>query len=550
MIQYKIAINNPEQHFIQFDMSFVVKDKDEVRLQLPVWRPGRYELGYFAKNIRKFQVGDENNVALPYEKVGHIEWLIRTAGVKRVTVSYEYFANELNAGSTYLDEKQLYINPVNCFFYLPDFAPHQYDVNFALPKNYKMACSLKKNGDHGLKAKDHWELFDSPLIASPSWQKKSYEVSGCKFHILFQGICKPDWKRIIDDFEKFTKKQIQCFGGFPVKEYWYLVQMPSYRHYHGVEHEKSTVIALGPGYSLMTEPVYDNFLGVCSHELYHTWNVKNIKPREFSPYDFSKENYNRVGYIIEGVTTYMGDKMLWKSGVKSEAWFLNEMANKYKRHMWNDGRNNHSVRESSFDTWLDGYVAGIPGRKVSIYTEGALLAFIMDIEIQTMTDGKKSLDTVMKLLYKKFGSSAMGYEEDDFWIIVEKVAGKSMRSMYNHFHNKGVSYDKKLKATLKKVGLKVLEDNSDILRSGYGLIVDEKNKVVKVHPKSMAMKLGVSADDVILAVNGHVIDGNLAHWIAFYGQDASLEFILNAQGLVKKINCKKSKSLFVNYLIG
>ncbi|MFT4662546.1 MAG: putative metalloprotease with PDZ domain [Patiriisocius sp.] len=549
MIKYKISVKNPAQHFIQFEMSIDVKDQNELLIQLPVWRPGRYELGNFAKNVKGFGVTDQGGKKLKYEKTAHSSWLISCKNASLIIVHYQYFANELNAGSTYLNEDQLYINPVNCFFYVPEMVPHKYELQFELPKKYKIASTLKKIGAHGLKSKDHFELFDSPLIASDNWQRKTYVVDKINFHVMFQGVCKPDWKRILADFEQFTRKQIQCFGSFPVNEYWFYVQTPSYRKYHGVEHEKSTVIALGPGYDLMTDKVYNDLLGVCSHELYHTWNVKNIKPIEFTPFDFSKENYNRIGFVIEGVTTYMGDKMLWKSGVKNDDWFRNEMSTQFQRHMWNEGRFNHSVKDSSYDTWLDGYVAGIPGRKVSIYTEGALLALILDIEIQDKTKGKKSLDSVMKVLYKKFGSAEIGYREKDFWDISERVYGGSLSSFYNNFHNNAVSYEKRLKAALKKLNWKVVEDNSMITRACYGLIVDDKSNIQKVHSMSDASSKGIAEGDKIIAINDHVVNGNLTNWITFYNDENKITLLLESSGKLKKVILKKSKSLYAEYRI-
>ncbi len=547
---YKVSIQNPSQHFIQFEFESEVEQNDQLLLQLPTWRPGRYELGYFAKNIRNFQVNDKNGKSVIYEKIGHSQWLIHSKNKTKIIVRYQYYANELNAGSTFLNEEQLYINPVNCFCYKPEATKCSYSIDFSLPKDYSLVCSLKKRTKTTLLAKDHWELFDSPLIASSSWEKKTYEVKGVKFHIVFQGAIKPDWDTILKDFKQFTQKQIQCFGGFPVKEYWFLVQMPSYPAYHGVEHERSTVIALGPGYKLMSPVLYDRFLGICSHELYHTWNVKNIKPAEFSPYDFSKENYNRIGYIIEGITTYMGDKMLWKAGVRSEAWFRDKLVAQYQRHMWNEGRFNHSVRDSSFDTWLDGYVAGIPGRKVSIYTEGALLAFILDVELLRNSKNKKSLDTVMKEMYKSFGGSNNGYLEKDFWSIVQKVHGKPLDDLFDNFHKKAVSYDSKFNAALKKMRWKLLIDESDVEKALYGLIAEPNSSVIaKIHPQSDAYNKGLSVGDKIIAVNGHVLNNDLADWILFYKDQRSIMLHFESNGMLNELMVNKKGNLYCNYRI-
>ena len=141
----------------------------------------------------------------------------------------------------------------------------------------------------------------------------------------------------------------------------------------------NTVISLGPGEELMSQKMYASLLGVSSHELYHTWNVKQIRPKELLPYDYTKENYSRMGYLYEGVTTYMGDLYLKRSDVFSDEAFFKTQEENLQKHFHNGGRHNLSVADSSFDTWLDGYVMGVPNRKVSIYTEGALCAFMLDV---------------------------------------------------------------------------------------------------------------------------------------------------------------------------
>ena len=134
--------------------------------------------------------------------------------------------------------------------------------------------------------------------------EKTYEVDGYNFHLWFNDLLNIQWDKIIQDFEKFTKKQIEDFGEFPVKDFHFLIQTPNYPLYHGVEHLKSTVIALGPKYDVFGV-LYSELLGVSSHELYHVWNVKSIHPSKMRPYDFQCENYSKLGYVYEGVTTYM-----------------------------------------------------------------------------------------------------------------------------------------------------------------------------------------------------------------------------------------------------
>lgn len=392
-MRYQISYHNPHRHLI--DIQFTVSDvaTDELLVQLPAWRPGRYELGNFAQNIKTFQPKNPKGKTLKFQKVAKDLWKIFTEGSKSVTIHYSYFANELNAGSTFLNENQLYVNPVNCLLYVPQRMNEKCTLELKIPKNYQVATGLTSEGRNSFSAKDFHELADCPFITSASFSKKTYGVAKTLFHIWFQGEIQPEWKKIISDFEKFTQAQFDLFGSFPFNEYHFLFQILPTPFYHGVEHTNSTVIALGPSYAVLNKG-YQDFIGVSSHELFHAWNVKTIRPVEMMPYDYSKENYSRLGYVSEGVTTYYGDVMLLRSKVFTEQQYMQEFNKMLERHFGNAGRTNLSVADSSFDTWLDGYKQGVPGRKSSIYVEGALCAFMLDINIRKITKNKRSLADV------------------------------------------------------------------------------------------------------------------------------------------------------------
>src|SRR5437762_8327636 len=177
----------------------------------------------------------------------------------------------------------------------------------------------------------------------------------------------------------------------------------------------------------MKEEFYVDFIGVVSHELFHVWNVKTIRPAEMTPYDYTKENYSRLGFVYEGVTTYYGDLFLVRSGVYSISQFFAELNVRIQKHFDNYGRFNLSVADSSFDTWLDGYTPGIPNRKTSIYDEGCLIALMTDLLIRRYTQNKKSLDDVMKTLYFDFAKLHHGYAEHDYTKVVENTGERSFK---------------------------------------------------------------------------------------------------------------------------
>ena len=512
MINYKISYNNPHRHFVDFEMKADTNGAKKMLFQLASWRPGRYELANFSQNIQKWEVYDEKKNPLNFRKITKDLWEVDTNSANDITITYNFYANQLDAGSCYLDEHQLYLNPVHCMFYIVDRMEEEYQLKMQIPANYKIASSMLQDNNI-LSVKGYDLLVESPIICSDSLQHGSYDIDGITFHLWFQGACKPDWKKLKKDFSAFTKSQIKYFGSFPVDEYHYFFQITPYRSYHGVEHTKNTVLLLGPGNEIMGKR-YEDLLGVCSHELYHTWNIKAIRPVEMYPYDYTKENYFKTGFVAEGVTTYMGDLMLYNSGVFNWEEFVKTQNQNLERHLMNYGRYNLSVADSGFDSWLDGYKLGAPNRKTSIYPDAALCMLMIDLEIIRNTNGKNSLHSVMKALYESFALKDKGYCEDDFRNICVKYGGLKVAEIFeNHIYGTE-DYISTLKTALEVVGLELNEKNNPNLTAQYfGFIaIKESGKFIikKVEPNSETDKKAIAPEDEIKKIDGEEIKGKIS----------------------------------------
>jgi predicted metalloprotease with PDZ domain len=512
MIKYNISYKNPHKHLIDFELTTSTKNKEKLQFQLSAWRPGRYELADFAQNIINWQAYNEKDEKLSFKKITKDLWEVECKNCNELKIIYNFYANQLDAGACYLDEHQLYINPVHCMFYITDRINDEYHLKMNLPKNYTIASSMLQVGNV-LKVKGYDLLAESPIICSDSLQHDSYSVSGITFNLWFQGKCQPNWKKLKKDFTAFTKSQINHFGGFPVDEYHYFFQITPFRSYHGVEHTKNTVLLLGPGNEIMDKR-YEDLLGVCSHELYHTWNIKAIRPIEMYPYDYTKENYFRTGFVAEGVTTYMGDLMLYNSGVFNWNEFVKTQNQNLERHLMNYGRFNLSVADSGFDNWLDGYKLGAPNRKTSIYPDAALCMLMVDIEIIKNSNGKSSLHSVMKELYKEFALKSRGYSENDFQNICVKYGGEKVKEIFkNHIYGTN-NYVPSLETALDLVGLQLKEKkNANLSAQYFGFVAIKENErliIKKVEPDSEADQNEIAVEDEITEINGIKIKNNFS----------------------------------------
>lgn len=507
MNHYFFSYENPHKHFVDINFTVETRGENQITFQLPSWRPGRYELGNFSKNVQKWAAFDENGNQLPHRKITKDCWAVQTEGAEKVTITYNYYANKLDAGSTYLDEKQLYINPINCCLYIVGREMENCTIELDIPSDYQIAGGLKKEGNT-LFADNFDQLVECPFIASNSLQHDSYEVDGIPFHLWFQGPCNPPFEKLKQDFTAFTKEQINCFGGFPTEEYHFLFQITPYKSYHGVEHTNSTVILLGSEEDVFDKR-YEDLLGISSHELYHTWNIKSIRPIEMLPYDYTKENYSKLGYVAEGVTTYMGDIMLYRPRVFEWKNFVKTQNENLKRHFENEGRHNLSVADSSFDTWLDGYELGIPNRKTSIYTEGALNMLMIDLNIIAHSEGKYSLHDVMKELYHNFALKRKGYTEEDFQALCVEKGGLEVDKIFNKHIYGTEDYTNSLKEALNIVGLQLEEQKNPSLSARYFgfMTAKEEGKTIikKIQLNSISDKNGIAVEDEVLSVNGKSI---------------------------------------------
>ncbi len=483
-LKYHFSCTNPASQFIQIDLQISCAADQEITLQLPSWRPGRYQIADYAQNIRHFKITDFSQQSVNFEKTSKNTWCFSGQKDQSYSVSYQYYAAKMDAGSCWVDDSQMYLNFVNCCMEILGFPELRFTLTFDLPTGFSIATTLPTNSDNEFEAANFQELADSSFLASINLTHWEYTLNEVKFNCWFNGEIHFSKEQFLSNFSNFTRRQIEDFGEFPESEYHFIFQLLPYPHYHGVEHKKGTVITFGTAESL-TEPIHmEELLGVSSHELYHAWNVCRIRPVEFSPYDFSRETYTKAGWIMEGITTYMGDLYLLKSKVYSLETYLKHLEKIINRENLNLGWRNYNILESSMDLWLDGYQAGIPDRKVNIYSHGALICLCLDLML--LKADNTSMCGVMKQAWEKFGVPNRGFSLTTFWDLVLKEG--SNKEELDEFYSDFISGNKNLlvKVTelLPEIGLELIqEQNSEILAAKAGILTSD-GKIVKIHPES------------------------------------------------------------------
>lgn len=501
MIDCHISFPNPLTHLLHIELKFEVSNETSLDFILPSWRPGRYELAPFVENIQRFEVTNELSQSLEWEKTRPNIWTVQTNNTAEITVRYQYYANKMDAGNSMLDDRQIYINFINCIFYTHHHGNDEINLTLDIPKDYRISCSLSQADNGQFKANNYQHLVDAPLLASPDLKVLNYKVNEYCFSIAILGDCPFPDDKIVNDFKKFSESQIAAMGGFPTKQYDFIVQSLDYTHYHGVEHQNSTVLVLGPNDEANKNSYYEKLMGVASHELFHTWNVTRIRPKEMSPYNFDSETMTKTGFVTEGFTTYYGDLFLIQSGVYNQDEYFKEVNTLLSRHFENYGRHESSLIQSSQNLWVDGYKNLFPSKKVSIYVKGALCSLILDLTIRKNTNGQSALIDVIKTLYEKYTFQQGGYTQEQVYEKLIRIGDDSIKPLLHSLYGTTESLDAYLTDALSYIGCELLpKPHTNELTSKLG-IRWQGNKITEIAPGSHTEKY-LSVGDEILKING------------------------------------------------
>ncbi len=454
---YQIQSHPSKEHFLHLEWTFVAEHTGNLELHLPIWRPGRYQAQHFAKNIPAvYQLLDGENYALR-KKAGSI-WEINVEKGKRIHISWDYFAQQEDAGGSVVDKELLYINFITCCLYVPGQEDLDVEVQIRYPKDWPYLTALESSLGQSFIAKNYRELVDSPFLAAPELTVFEWEVDGKPFRA---GGLDPLFsinQKVLKAYQTFSDFQIQYMGTFPVESYTFMHWICPKPFYHGVEHTKCTMIVLGAP----ERDLYEDLIGVASHELFHVWNICTIRPAELLPYQYGKEVIFSTGGVVEGITTYLGDWFLFGCGVWNAEEYVAGLQGNLKLYFEREAESAQSLLESSIDLWLDGYGQALPGKRVSIYYKGALVALALDLLIRKKFDHQRSIREVMVKMNQQFGQLKKGYQLQDFYSICEEVYEGDLRLWFKKWMESNEDCGKEIKELLAFVGLEFVWEDAKV----------------------------------------------------------------------------------------
>lgn len=546
---YRIESIEPNLHTYLITVTVQNPDaKPTIDFILPAWRPGRYQIQNYAANVQEFKA-KSGDTALAFEKIDKQTWRVYTNGKTSVTVQYKYYAGgQLDAGNSYVGRDEIYFNGSNLFVYTQDtrFKPVRLYIDY--PKGWKVATQLDRTDNpHVFTAETYDDLIDAPTLISPTMVTYEVKVKGATIYICFKdkaglGGYKFNEETIKADVTAIVDAQFTLMQDVPFKSYYFIYHILPIPFGHGVEHKNSTSIVLGPA-DKMNEN-YGRFISITSHEFFHVWNIKRIKPKEFLPYDYTKEGYTPMLYVSEGFTSYYGDLTLVRGKIWTAKSYLDDIADGITNLQNTYGRKVQSLALSSFDAWLSGYGAGRANSTISFYSKGELVGMILDLELRHRTKNKHSLDDVMRYLNDNFAKQNRGFSAKDFQDVVERFAGISMQAFFDNYVNG--TEELPFEAALGYAGLDLQKRLSPKPYTGISTGVENDFPVVKsVVPESPGASIGLDNGDMLIALNDHfLMKQSLSAALAQFKANDSVKVTLQRDGKLHE----KTMRLEGNYI--
>ncbi|WP_034295566.1 M61 family metallopeptidase [Herbaspirillum sp. RV1423] len=525
-IRYSITSNDCAAHLFDVTVTVDVPAADGQVFSLPAWIPGSYMIREFARNIVRVQA-ESGGKKVALRKLDKHTWKAASCAGP-LMLSYQVYAWDLSVRTAHLDQTHAFFNGTSVFLRVHGQEQSAHVVDIRRPagdasKRWRVATAMaelkaRRYGFGTYIANDYDELIDHPVELG-DFSLATFTAHGVQHDIVITGrVPNLDLPRLSADLRKICEAQIAFFEPkskrAPMSRYVFMTLVVG-DGYGGLEHRASTALICArsdlpvKGSGELSDG-YRTYLGLCSHEYFHTWNVKRIKPAAFAPYDLREEGYTSLLWLFEGFTSYYDDLFLVRTGLIDEPAYLAMLGKTINGVLRGSGRRKQSVAESSFDAWVKYYRQdeNAPNAIVSYYTKGSLVALALDLTIRSETDGRKSLDDIMLALWQQYGRSfysrngGRGIAEDEAEALFEEVSGVKLKRFFDRYIRGiedlpfaqllpalAVKFDDARKDAKPSLGIRVVRDGGDA-------------KVANVYEGGAGHRAGLSAGDRLVALDG------------------------------------------------
>jgi predicted metalloprotease with PDZ domain len=509
-ISYTVSMPKPYTHLLEVEMRLRGGLPARADLIMPVWTPGSYLVREFERHVQDFDAKDAGGRALRWAKTNKNTWRVETAGAREIVITYNVYCNEFSVRTNEVTDQHAFWNNAALLMY-PDGQLKAPSTLRVVPfGNWKVATALPAAAAgraNTFRAENFDILYDSPVEVG-NFKTISFEVKGIPHRIVIDGEGNYDPERMRRDVQKIVEAAVTIVGEIPYRDYTFFLHLRSTGG-GGLEHLNSTAL-IYPRFRFRPDANYKNFLSLVAHEFFHLWNVKRIRPDALGPFDYTQENYTKLLWVAEGITSYYENIILVRAGLISGEDYLSELASAIQDLQNTPGRFEQSLEESSFDAWIKYYRQdeNSDNSQVSYYDKGAIVGALLDLEIRRASRDAHTLDDVLRYLYEEHYKKGRNYTPEDFQRVAERMAGASLESFFARYVRGTAEID--YNAILNHAGL-YLDTNGTSTGQvtperaylGATLGMDGNRLMVRnVRAGTPAYEQGINAGDEIVALNG------------------------------------------------
>ncbi|MEX2116761.1 MAG: PDZ domain-containing protein [Bacteroidota bacterium] len=506
-INYKLSMSQPWTHYFEVEIVFSGLSSSEpaFELSLPAWRTGRYVILEFAGGVQDFSAADAGGKALTWEKKDKDTWRIAKGSSTSIAARYKVYANEFHLRTRGLNDEGAFVDGASVFLYSQSHRQVPLKLTVVPYKNWHVTTGLDavSGKPHTFSSPSYDHLADCPLFVG---EQKDYEFEAegktHVFSVLGEGSYDPE--AVIRDLKRFVKINKDFWGSLPYDRYIFMLHLWS-QGGGGTEHINSTIMGGRP--TMLSNPnSYRGFLGLVSHEYFHTWNVKQIRPAGISPYEWSQENYTKELWVAEGTTSYYGQLLMIRGGFLQAKGLVDGLGGQIENDRRKPGNQVQSLAESSFDAWIK-YWKGNQNSynaESDYYDKGSDVSLLLDLEIRQRSKNKYSLDDVMRALYKRFPWNGTGYTVDDLRKLCEEFGGGNFEQLFNDYVHGTKPLD--WERALSYAGIDVTaEKKASVWLGAVARDQDQRAVIRTVVDGSPAAKAGLDINDELVALDGYRI---------------------------------------------
>ena len=514
-ISYQLRMPKPQNHYFEVEMTLSDFNEKQLDIKMPVWAPGSYMVREFSKNVNLVKAFDSNGKELQVNKKNKNTWTVLTDGNKKIKVKYEVYSFELSVRTPFLDLTHGFVSGSAVFMYVDghmnkkgtlEVFPHASfkTTTTALPKS---SNSIQKDGSLTFEFSNYDHLVDCPIEIG-NQTVFDFMASGTRHTVAMYGEAYYDIENLKVDMAKVIEAETAIFGSNPNKEYVFIVHNVVDGQ-GGLEHMNSSVLSVNRWTYGGSE--YRNFLNLVAHEYFHLWNVKRIRPIELGPFDYEKENYTSLLWVMEGFTSYYDELILRRAGYYTKDEMLGKIQSSVNYVEGSVGARVQPVAHASFDAWIKAYrpTENSANTSMTYYSRGMILSAAFDAMIVSHSKGKQCLDHFMKHLYQKFYLEMnRGFTEVEFKTELEKFVGKKLDDFFKKYiHGTEILPYAEI---FDQVGV-IVKDVTTFKPSFGASVRDEYGKVMvkSIRAGSAAEEAGISVGDEIIGCNGFRVDQSM-----------------------------------------